>query len=299
MGVLEKSGKARGAQRMAELILSARTLLLSPLFLGLCAVVIAIFVAAFLWKILRAEEGFLFGYGNWVVGKWQAVKGTPACGPEILETAGTVGTAAVVGRHPAAPRHGTCEQGLHVERSVLTLSRVLDGDMAYLMVNHTDQWDTKILRILETLVSGVTRVVYVPGRCRCGFFILDEAERHLVLVAGEGYAGPRWPQLDLEHSCAGRAFLTGEEYYCRDIVSDPVYWDSARGNRDFRSIACVPVRAGRVVFGVICLDAEETDAFTQDDFVYMETFAAKLAVLCALHTLQATGAAKVPLKEGD
>jgi hypothetical protein len=31
----------------------------------------------------------------------------------------------------------------------------------------------------------------------------------------------------------------------------------------------------------------------------METFAAKLAVLCALHTLQATGVRKVPPKEGD
>jgi putative methionine-R-sulfoxide reductase with GAF domain len=285
---------------MQDLLDSARTLLHSPLLQACVAIVVAMFLGAFLWKILSSQEGFMFGYGNWVVGKWQAVRGTVVAQPVATANANVVVMPTQLSSSSSAsPAGGAPEPSLHQERSVLTLSRVLDGDLAYLVVNHTHDWDAKVMQILETLVSGVTRVVHLAGQCRCGFFILDDEEKHLELVSGEGYAGMRRPRLDLEGSCAGRAFLTGEDYYCRDIETDPVYGHSIRGNRDFRSIACAPVRAGRVVYGVVCLDAEAADAFTQDDFFYLETFAAKLAVLCALHALQTAQAALVPKEEGD
>lgn len=286
-----------GVHSMAELLSSARTLLQTPWVLVSLVLIIALFLGALLWQILRSEEGFLFGYGNWVVGKWQrARERAPGSQPDQA-------TLTPIHIDSAHKRESVAamERAIEVERNVLTLSKVLDGDIAYLMVNRRDGWEQKFVLTLQTLVTGVTRVVHLAGkcRCRCGFFTLDDDEQGLVLVAGEGYGGSRRPRLDLDRSCAGRAFLTGENYYCRDIANDPVYGHSVRGSVDFRSIACVPVRAGRAVFGAICLDAEQSDAFTHADFVYLETLAAKLAVLCAFHALQVTGEGRLQAEEGD
>lgn len=241
-------------------------------------------VAIYLWKIIRSEEGFLFGYGDWIVGKWKSDGGEEDDAPSRR-------------REPAptpAPRRSarrrSPERELQRLGNVLMLSRVLDGDLAYLMVNDAGEWDQKLIRGMQTIVTGVARVVRPSGRVRCGFFILDEDEKTLSMAVGEGYSGLQRPRLHVEHSCAGRSFITGEPYYCRDIVTDPVYGHSSRGRRDFRSIACVPVRAGTAIFGVLCLDAEEPSAFTQEEFSYLEVFAARLAVFCAFHTLQNYGA---------
>lgn len=245
---------------------------------------IAIF-GALLWKILRSEEGFLFGYGNWVIGKWQPAKSTAPATEKPEAARNTAGRPLTEEEVQARKAELTgYKRALQVKGNVLTLSRLLDGDLAYLIMNDPREWDTKFWRAVQTLISGVTRVVRLNGRCRCGFFILEESGQQLVLAVGEGYPGIKRPRLALDHSCAGRAFQTGDNYYCRNTATDPVYWHSERGNKDFRSIACVPVRAGAAVFGVICLDATEPDAFTTDDFVHLEVFAAKLAVFCAVHT---------------
>ena len=264
-----------------------------PWLVGFALLVAAAFLGALLWKILRSEEGFLFGYGDWVVGKWGAGDGEDdedASEPKP-RARGKSQVQAMTQQQPPThqePRRDfqAMRKALQNKETVLTLLRLLDGDLAYLMMHDAGEWEPKILRALQTLISGVTRVIHPAGRCRCAFFILSDDEKHLVLAVGEGYPGLRRKELALDHSCAGRAFLTGDQYYCRDITTDPVYWHSQKGNRDFRSIACVPVRAGQNVFGVICLDAERPDAFSADDFAHLEVLAAKMAVFCAFHALQ-------------
>lgn len=255
----------------------------SPWLVSVAALVGAAFVGALLWKILRSSEGFLFGYGNWIVGKWQApgaASARPAAAPDPGRPAG------IPPSQEPKRDFSSLKRAYNLQGSVLTLSRMLDGDLAYLMMHDAGEWEPKILNALQTLVSGVTRVVHPAGKCRCGFFILDDSEKNLDLVVGEGFHTLTRPRLAVERSCAGRAFLTGEDYYCRDVLTDPVYWHSTKGSRDYRSIACVPVRAGQAVFGVLCLDAGPPDAFTTEDFAHLEVFAAKLAVFCSFHALQ-------------
>jgi putative methionine-R-sulfoxide reductase with GAF domain len=240
-------------------------------------------LAALIWKIIRSEEGFLFGYGDWVVGKWQAVSENPAEGCRVREQPGQP----PAGRQPKRDATGL-KKALEVKSNVLTLSRLLDGDLVCMMTSRPQDWNERAMRAVQTLVSGATRIVRPTGRCRCGFFILDEHdERYLIMAAGEGYGGSKRPRLAIDCSCAGRAFLTGECYYCKDTATDPVYYQSNPGKRDFRAIACIPVKAGMSVFGVICLDAEQPGAFTQEDFVHLEALAVKLAAFCALFSMQA------------
>ncbi len=255
-----------------------------------------LFLGVLLWKIILAEEGFLLGYGKLVFGKWGASRRRYASAGPAPCSVPAVPPAAEPERETD---RAALERDLEARLGVLTLSRLLDGDIAYLMVSDAGEWESKIVRALQMLVSGVTRVVRPAGQCRCGFFILDDTEEYLVLAVGEGYRDRRRPRLALEGSCAGRAFLTGEDYYCRNIDTDPVYATSEGGRRDYRSIACVPVRAGQLVFGVICLDAPEVDAFTPEDFEHLEIFAAKAAVLCAFHTLQQAGVCSARPEGGE
>jgi putative methionine-R-sulfoxide reductase with GAF domain len=246
-----------------------------------------LFVLALLWKIVRSEEGFLFGYGNWVVGKWQ--KGRPATPGEAVPAPAPQPEPR---RFPTANAPG--EEALQALRAelvlktgVLSLSKALDADMAAMMLQEADAWPEKLWRALQTLVSGVTRVVQPAASCRAGFFALDEDEAHLVLWVGEGYQYGRRPRLAIENSCAGRAFITGVNYYCKNIKTDPVYFHSTTGSEKYLAIACVPIQTSGQIFGVLCVDAEQADAFSPPDFEHLEVFAAKLAVFLAFHSLHA------------
>lgn len=262
---------------MAELAATIQRLLNSPLGAVLAVMMAALFLGTFLWKIIRSDEGFLLGYGNWVFGKWQANRDPPFPPQPVLPPLAPPPV-------EAASTKKQRDRTLQVAGDALRLSRMLDGDLAYTLASPGVDWAEQLSRHCQTLISGIPKVIRPGCRCRCGFFVPDGQNSRLVLAVGEGFKNR--PKLSME-SCAGRAFLTGEDYYCKDIMTDPVYWQSASGNRDFRSIACVPVRAGRTIFGVICLDGERPEAFTPDDFAHLETFAVKLALICAVDLLQA------------
>lgn len=267
---------------MTELAAAIQRLLTSPLGAVLAVILAALFLGTFLWKIIRAEEGFLLGYGNLIFGKWQANRDPPFIRPAPVVRQ----TCAAPACQPsdAAAKCRASERTLEVADDALRLARMIDADLAYTLTNPGVDWAAQLGRHCQALIAGIPKVIRAGCRCRCGFFIPDPESGKLVLAVGEGFR--KRPRLNME-SCAGRAFLTGEDYYCRDTLTDPVYWPSASGSREFRSIACVPVRAGRTIFGVICLDAERPDAFTSEDFAHLETFAAKLALICAIDLLQA------------
>lgn len=258
----------------------------SPWLVGATILGAILFVLALLWKILRSDEGFLFGYGNWVVGKWQK------------------GRQPVPGEAPAHHHHHHQQQlsrpvvadqalqdlqaDLALKIGVLSLAKALDADMAAMMLRDADAWPEKLWRALQTLVSGVTKVVQPSASCRAGFFALDEDEAHLVLWVGEGYQYGRRPRLAIENSCAGRAFTTGANYYCKNVRTDPVYFHSTTGSEEYLAIACVPIQTSGQIFGVLCVDAKAADAFSPADFEHLEVFAAKLAVFLAFHSLHAS-----------
>lgn len=255
----------------------------SPWMVGVTILGAILFVLALLWKIVRSDEGFLFGYGNLVFGKWQ--KGRPAA-PPPAELAPAVGRAP---RQASPPDRTLQELRAELERKVgvLGLAKALDADMAAMMLREADAWPEKLWRALQTLVSGVTKVVKPAGSCRAGFFALDEDEAHLLLWVGEGYQYGRQPRLGVENSCAGRAFMTGANYYCKNIRTDPVYFQSSANQEEYLAIACVPVQTSGQIFGVLCVDAKVAEAFTPADFEHLELFAAKLAVFLAFHSLHA------------
>jgi putative methionine-R-sulfoxide reductase with GAF domain len=253
----------------------------TPWLVVFVALLLAAYLITLVYKILSAEEGFVLGYKGWVLGKWikpprrisvgRSTQGFPLRRlrqeKEELEASG------------------------RIKREMILLTRLLDADLAYLMANERVEWESGLRRLVQILVSGVARIVRVDSSHRCGFFIREDDGAHLVLSVGEGYQGP--VRLPVDFSCAGRAFQTGETYYCRDLLHDPIWNHVVRGRAQYRSVACVPVRAAQVLWGVLCVEAEEPEAFTRDDLLCLEMYAAKLAVICSLHSLQISGICKL------
>lgn len=236
--------------------------------------VIGTYAGILIYKLLRAEEGFVLGYKGWVLGKWTRPTRFRAKTQDPLRR--------------LRRQNEALEASGRSRKEVILLSRLLDADLAYLLVNERLDWERKLQRLVQSLVSGVACTIAAAGPYRCGFFILEDDNAHLVLAVGEGHDVAPF-RLPLDRSCAGRAFQTGETHYCRDLETDPIWSRMLRGPCSYRSLACVPIRAGQVVWGVLCMEAQEPDAFAADDLLYLEMFAAKLAVICSFHSLQISG----------
>ncbi|MDB4896000.1 MAG: putative signaling protein [Firmicutes bacterium] len=77
----------------------------------------------------------------------------------------------------------------------------------------------------------------------------------------------------------GRAYTSGEHYYCRDTTQDPNFQPNPYSTHSFRSILCIPIKAYGSVQGVLQIDAVKPNAFTIDDIQTLHAFARYIAVL--------------------
>ncbi len=111
--------------------------------------------------------------------------------------------------------------------------------------------------------------------------IVDATGAQLVFVAWRGLPADvveadqrrSWP---LEHGgVAGRVLRTGQAARIGDVRLDPDYLTI---NRDLRSELCVPIEREARRLGVIVLESERNDAFSEED----EAFVGQLAVQAAI-----------------
>lgn len=79
--------------------------------------------------------------------------------------------------------------------------------------------------------------------------------------------------LDRDTSVAGHTLRTQEPYYVRDTEDDPVYRakSPSRGHA-YRSVYAQPLGRDESKWGVITVDAEETDGFTDVDKTIIAAF---------------------------
>ncbi|HTD65067.1 MAG TPA: GAF domain-containing protein, partial [Candidatus Limnocylindria bacterium] len=114
---------------------------------------------------------------------------------------------------------------------------------------------------------------------RGSLVLVDEANRtHLKIVAT---AGAGWTpeklncRLALGDGITGRVAATGIAYVCGDTRRDPHYYSLFE---NVRSELCVPVVGQDHILGIINIDSETEDAFTQADVELLQMFAAHAAI---------------------
>jgi GAF domain-containing protein len=140
----------------------------------------------------------------------------------------------------------------------------------------------RIANLYRSVLAGIMQVLRANGYHRAGILFPET-------VHGEQQLGLAWT---LTHSTSarkrlkfglntipGRAYTSGEHYYCRDTAQDPNFQPNPYSTHSFRSILCIPIKAYGSVQGVLQIDAVKPNAFTIDDIHTLHAFARYIAVL--------------------
>jgi GAF domain-containing protein len=134
---------------------------------------------------------------------------------------------------------------------------------------------------LDELLRELARSIQLGfGYTTVAVFRVDEEVDELVLGALVGrYAGIlEWGfRQPIHEGLAGWTAQSGEVVLCNDILEDPRYVRGFDAEDLTRAELCVPIQYGNRVIGVLDLQAEQPDAFDDEDVAAMETLAGQLA----------------------
>ena len=137
---------------------------------------------------------------------------------------------------------------------------------------------------LATLLQNVSDLTKERfGLYHAHIYLLDEAGEHLVLAAGAGEAGramqAKGHQIALanQRSLVARAARTREGVIANDVTVEPDFLPNPL-LPDTRSELAVPMIVGEEVIGVLDVQADMPDRFTDQDVLIKTTLAEQIAV---------------------
>ncbi|MCL6597919.1 MAG: GAF domain-containing protein [Alicyclobacillus macrosporangiidus] len=170
--------------------------------------------------------------------------------------------------------------GQHAQRM---FEMVLSGQIGDTFDTHFQQALTFILHVIHYGVrNGKT------GMSRIGIFVPDGED--LKLLCGLGYS-PRALQnlrFPISNSFVGSAFKTKEVRKTGDISQTPGPFLVIEGQHEFNSLICIPIQFLDEVVGVLNVDCQEKQAFTDFDADILGFFANQLALLLVAHRLKSS-----------
>jgi len=138
----------------------------------------------------------------------------------------------------------------------------------------TLELDDVLREILEVIANTF-------GYTSCAVLLTDEKRNRLYIKASHGY--PRYIRDIMrdqrlksgrEGICA-HAATTGKPYYAADVSKDPYY---VAGKKSVRSEAAVPLKMKDEVIGVLDIESEKVDAFSERDLRMFSVFASQAAI---------------------
>ncbi|WP_438435385.1 GAF domain-containing protein [Gorillibacterium sp. sgz500922] len=130
---------------------------------------------------------------------------------------------------------------------------------------------------------------------RVAVFRID-ANDELYIHEGCGYSteGKEKLRLSLNNSSAGYVFRTGEIYHSGNVETPGnSYKKNPKSSRNVKSLICVPIKCDMMKLGVLSVDSQENDTFSDDDKDYLVYFANALASFMLIEHL-VTGKAGEP-----
>ncbi len=119
------------------------------------------------------------------------------------------------------------------------------------------------------------------GYTSCAVLLTDEKRDRLYIKASHGY--PRYIRYIMkdqklksgrEGICA-HAASTGKPYYAADVSKDPYY---VAGKKSVKSEVAVPLKIKDEVIGVLDIESEKLDAFSERDLRMFSVFASQAAI---------------------
>jgi diguanylate cyclase (GGDEF)-like protein len=155
------------------------------------------------------------------------------------------------------------QQSVHQMQVLLHVARIINSSL-------------NLPTVLDAILTGMREVApyYLAG-----ILLPDHTTGHLEVVHRVG------PEVDEEHRHApipfgegitGRVFQTGDPLLVPDVTRFPGY--ISRGVPGVRSELAVPLKRGKTVVGVLNMERQEVDAFSQQDTDLLTLFASQAAI---------------------
>ncbi len=114
-----------------------------------------------------------------------------------------------------------------------------------------------------------------------GIFLLDDKKEYAVLRASPTEAGHKMLENNHrlrvgEEGIVGRAAATGEPRIALDTGADPIYFNNPLLPAT-RSEMALPLKSNEGIIGVLDIQSDQPEAFTQDDIAIMQVMADQMA----------------------
>jgi transcriptional regulator with GAF, ATPase, and Fis domain len=128
--------------------------------------------------------------------------------------------------------------------------------------------------VLEMIIESVTRLMEAKAS---SLLLVDKGRNKLYfqVATGEAKEEVKKFEIDMGQGIAGHVALTGKPLLVPDVSKDPL-WDSTISEAtgfETRSIACVPIKSGREVIGVIqIIDREDGQSIHEADMEILKHF---------------------------
>jgi transcriptional regulator with GAF, ATPase, and Fis domain len=133
--------------------------------------------------------------------------------------------------------------------------------------------------LLELIIESATEVM---GARASSLLLLDEKSKKLYfqVATGDKKDDLKKFEVDLEEGIAGQVARTGEPLLVEDVTKDSI-WDKRISETigfDTKSIACVPMKIGDEIVGVVeIIDREDGGSIRQEDMEILMAFASLAA----------------------
>jgi GAF domain-containing protein len=106
--------------------------------------------------------------------------------------------------------------------------------------------------------------------------LYDVTETEIAVIGWDGPGPPAYPRFPVGKGLSGAAVAGSETVVVGDVTSDPRYLTTLGSTR---SEIVVPVRIDGAVRGLIDVESEQVDAFSEEDSALLERCADSLAPL--------------------
>ncbi|HEY0564583.1 MAG TPA: GAF domain-containing SpoIIE family protein phosphatase [Terriglobales bacterium] len=127
-------------------------------------------------------------------------------------------------------------------------------------------------RLLDTVVDEVARTFHCPQTC---IFLKEHDSDDLVLAAVFGESCSKGDRFRIgRDGMVGQAAMLRQTYYERDVSSNLFYLGAHKSGSELD----IPILSGNDLLGVLSMEREEADAFSNADIELLEELVAHLAV---------------------
>lgn len=144
-------------------------------------------------------------------------------------------------------------------------------------------FNEEIDRLLEFILSSINSN-FTKGKDDWHKVVLftPQNKNKLKAMKSDGYPPDHHDKLvlDIKASAAGHAFKDQKVYICGDVTKENVYFKPVQWEViDYFSLLCVPIQTNKKTWGVLSINGNKINAFSEDDIRHIQQYATMIGMI--------------------